>query len=162
MVSIDHTKRFSALLADFGILAAMTVVADESGAAIVEFDDGVFLHIVHGGGDALVVFADTGFELSSLPPESFVDLAEIFLKINFITSLSSRLTVAVSPEGNILVSYADQISRLDGTTLFNLVEEVLDKTRVLRDLIREVVDETSDEGGSLSPGDLGIVMGKFV
>ncbi len=158
---MSDPKPFLDLLSEFGRQAGLEVVPDESGSAFVEYDDGLFLHFVNAGDDAFVAFADTGIELTTLSKEVLADLAEICLKINFLTTLSSRLSVAATPEGTMAMTFSGNVSRTDSFELLKSTENLVDKARALRDLIREMVTESTQLSDVSDPADLLGKMGRF-
>ncbi len=131
-------EHFSALLADLGRHVGLGLQPDEGGAVRLQFEDGIMVQFCESEGDLFAVVADTGLDLSAMPPEVQLDATRLFLQINFVTPLSSRIAIAQSPEQTIVITCSEYATRLTGAQLFDLVEVVLEKTRALKELITDL------------------------
>lgn len=130
-------EHFSALLADLGRHVGLGLQPDEGGAVRLQFEDGIMIQFCESEGDLFAVVADTGVDLSAMPPAVQLEATKLFLQINFVTPLSSRIAIAQSPEQTIVITCSEYATRLTGAQLFDLVEVVLEKTRVLKELIAD-------------------------
>jgi hypothetical protein len=138
-------EHFSALLADLERHVGLDLQPDEDGAIRLQFDDGIMVQLCESEGDLFAVVADTGLDLATLPPEAQLEAATLFLQINFVTPLSSRIAIAQSPAQTIVITCSEHATRLTGAQLFDLVEVVLEKTRILKELIADFAGDGSSD-----------------
>jgi len=131
-------EHFSALMLDLGRHVGLDLQPDDDDAIHLQFEEGIVVRICESTGDLFAIIADTGIDLSSLPPEAQLEAAKLFLQINFITPLSSGISIALSPEQTIVATCSDYATRLTGPQLFDLLEIVLEKTRALKELIADL------------------------
>lgn len=151
---MQASKPFLALLADLSRHLDLTTAPDTEGAICLRFEDGIQLHLCDSGDDLFALIGDTGLDLQSLAPAAALELTSLFLQINFSTILSSRFAIGQSPEKTLVLTCSEHASRLDGRQLFDLIENLLDKTRILRQMIEERVlaDAGSAPIGDPKPG----------
>lgn len=151
---MQASEAFLALVADLNRHLGVATPPDEEGAICLRFEDGIQLHLCDSGDDLFALIGDTGLDLQTLSPTAALDLTSLFLQINFSSILSSRLTIAQSSENTVVMTCSDHASRLDGRQLFDLIEDLLDKTRLLRQMIAERISAASgsDPVGNHKPG----------
>ena len=137
-------ESFSALLAELSNLAGVELQTDEQGSVCLQFDDGITMHLCDAEGDLLALISDTGIDLTTLKPEAQLAASNIFLQINFITPLATRFSIALSPQQTIAVTISEHISCLTGSRLFDLIEVMLEKTRLIKGLIDELIEDGSN------------------
>ena len=131
-------EHFLALMLDLGRHVGLDLQPDEDDAIHLQFEDGIVVRLCESEGDLFAIIADTGVNLSSLSPEAQLEAARLFLQINFVTPLSSRISIAQSPEQTIVATCSDYATRLTGPKLFDLLEIVIDKTRALKEVIADL------------------------
>jgi hypothetical protein len=140
---LQASVSFIALVSDLSrhLGIGMTPDEDESSVAF-GFDDGLELHLFDCGDGGVAIVVDTRVDLRQTPATSVSQVLELMLQINFATLLSSRITVAQSPNKTIVLTYAEPGGRnadMDGQQLLQTLDFVLSKGRNLRELIREIL-----------------------
>jgi len=151
---------FENLIEDLGRQADLDLQVDEQGALSLRMEDGIVLSLSYSGEDVFAVFADTSIARSTLHASAFAELADLFLQINFATSLSSRFSVALSSEGTVVMMCTDHVSRISGQHLFVLIESLLNKCRMLRETISEFANAPPGPASGMAA--MHEAMGRFV
>jgi hypothetical protein len=154
------SNSFENLIEDLGRQADLDLQVDEQGALSLRMEDGIVLSLSYSGEDVFAVFADTSIARSTLRASAFAELADLFLQINFATSLSSRFSVALSSEGTVVMMCTDHVSRISGQHLFVLIESLLNKCRMLRETISEFANAPPDPASGMAA--MHEAMGRFV
>jgi hypothetical protein len=114
-------------------------VNDDS--ALFKFDEDIFITLADSGSDLFALIADTGIHFESVKKEKIIELLTLSLQVNFITVLSSCISVALSDKNIFVITYSDYASRINGRELFEIIETVLDKTKTLKKIIVDIGSE---------------------
>jgi|LauGreDrversion4_2_1035121.scaffolds.fasta_scaffold310838_3 hypothetical protein len=151
---MQASEAFLALVADLNRHLGVSTPPDEEGAICLRFEDGIQLHLCDSGDDLFALIGDTGIDLQPLSPAAALDLTCLCLQINFSAILSSRFAIGQSPDKTMVLTCSDHASRLNGRLVFDLIEDLLDKTRILRQMIEERIAAPFASGpvGEHKPG----------
>lgn len=141
---MQASEPFLALVADLNRHLGVSTPPDEQGAICLRFEDGIQLHLCDSGDDLFAVIGDTGLDLQPLSPAAALDLTCLCLQINFSAILASRYAIGQSPNKTMVLTCSDHASRLTGRQLFDLIEDLLDKTRILQQMIQERLSKPSE------------------
>lgn len=142
---MEASQPFSVLMADLcAYLGVDAANGSDESALLFELEDGVKLHLIDSGADLFALIADTGSDLSAADVHARAKVMELCLQINFAALLSSRLVVAQSPDGALVLTLNDRIAGLDGRDLLETVDFMIEKAREFRGLVLALMQEASE------------------
>lgn len=126
------SNHFVTLINDFEKVIGNSLGMENGQELQFSFDDGILVSISpHPTDDTLAIkakFVPDSSTNTGLKPE----IAQLLLQRNDLSIADSRIMTALTAEGEIALVYTDRSHALDGQTLFEKLELVINQARSLR------------------------------